>query len=92
MEKRNYNFDVEVIHVGQKRAYGDTFNDYKITINHELSAFKSHNDLMVENFCKSIVSKPVRFIDSPCHFDSKETFEKIDDKTYIYHQVIPSTH
>ena len=87
-----YAFEVQTIKTGQERRYGDTVNEFIVKNKTELSSFPDHNDRLVERFCKAFVAAPVRFKDSPCHFDSKETFKKIDDVTYSYKQVIPSTH
>ena len=91
-EKKIYIFEVETTKTGQARPYADTINEFIITNKAELSKYPEADDRLVERFCKSIIASPVRFIDSPCHFDSTETLTKLDDRRYRYTQVIPSTH
>ncbi len=85
--KNTYKFTVEIIQAGQKHKYGDSYFEYIIT-----NECKFDNDSIVERFCKGVLCPPVRFKDSPCHFDSTETFKKIADRKYRYYQVLPSTH
>lgn len=87
-ETQTYIFEVETVRNGQERKYGDTIKEYIVTNRCEIN----FNEFVVEKFCKGFLSPPVRFKDSPCWFDSKETFEKIEDRKFRYTQVIPSTH
>ena len=83
-----YKFKVNVIESGQRRKYGDSYYTYTVTNECE----QNYDASVIERFCKGFLRRPVRFIDSPCHFDSTETFEKLGDREYKYCQVVPSTH
>ena len=88
MTEKVYKFKVETIQAGQKRKYGDSYYEFIVTNECEIDYAPS----IVEKFCKGFLHPPVRFKDSPCHFDSTETLEKIGDRKYRYYQVLPSTH
>ena len=88
MEIKEYIFQVETVRSGQVRKYGPTENEYIITNKCD----RDYAESVIERFCKGFLKPPVRFKDSPCWADSKETFEKIGDRKYRYAQHVPSTH
>ena len=86
-EIKEYIFEVEEVRAGQVRKYGPTENEYIIT-----NKCETDYDVSVVKRFAEFVRPPVRFKDSPCWADSKETFEKIGDRKYRYFQHVPSTH
>ena len=84
---KEYIFEVETIRAGQGRKYGPTEKEFIIT--NKCKA--DYSEFVVKRFAE-FICPPVRFKDSPCWADSKETFKKIGDRKYRYFQRIPSTH
>lgn len=85
--KTTYCFEVETVRSGQPRPYADSIYEYIVTNKCEIN----YSAAVIENFCKGFLRPPVRFTDSPCVFDSRETFEQIGDRKFRYMQVVPST-
>ena len=85
-EVKEYLFEVEFIRTGQARKYGPIENEFIITNKRKID----YTEFVMRRSAE-FVCQPVRFTDSPCWADSKETFEKIGDRKYRYFQSVPST-
>ena len=98
-EKENHannGYTVEMTHNGQKRAYGDTFVEYRVKSN------KPENE--VEGYCIGAVCKcsltsseyladeRAGVKDFGDHFRSHYKFSKTGEGEYFYQVIRPSTH
>lgn len=93
-EKNGY--QVECIHSGQKRRYGDTFREFKIKTD------RSRED--VEKYCTEHVYKCSLHYDDwlakersddssmESHFRSSYKFRRTSEGEYFYQVIQPSTH
>lgn len=85
----SYNYKVETIRAGQSQAYGDSFYEYKVTANNELS------EINLERFCRNFLYPGVRFGEDkgektvPHFADTEETFNIISKGVASYIVVSP---
>ncbi len=99
MSKRIFNFEVETIESGQRKAYGDSYYHFII----ENKSPTDYHEHVILQFCTGSLKLAIpekqrkEMINNgggaDAHFKSYYTkFEKIGDRMFEYKAVSPSTH
>jgi len=101
MSFRDYNFKVETVEAGQRRAYGDSYFHFIVTNDSDIN----FDEIVIKRFCTNFLRPTSMSVEKRNKHQAEKTltegmwfspyytsFKKIDERVFEYKVTEPSTH